>query len=53
MVAAGTPEGQKLLSDSVDFIYSAVPATAPAPNMAGLIGYSSGAFAEWLFSSRQ
>jgi hypothetical protein len=42
IVAAGTPQGQKLLSNATDFISSAVPSTAPTPNLPGLAGIIAG-----------
>jgi RHS repeat-associated protein len=42
MVMAGSPQGQQFLSNSTDFIFSAVPSTAPTPNLPGLAGHVSG-----------
>jgi RHS repeat-associated protein len=43
MTAAGSPQGQKVLSNATDIISAAVPSTSPAPNLAGAIGYGIGA----------
>lgn len=42
MIAAGTPQGQKMLSNATDFISSAIPSTAPTPNLPGLAGHIAG-----------
>ena len=44
MAAAGTPMGQRVLSNSFDFVSSAVPATSPTPNMYGFYGWLAGEF---------
>jgi len=38
MVAAGTPRGQSIISNFVDFSFSAVPSTSPTPNVSGAAG---------------
>ena len=42
VVAAGTPQGQKMLSITTDFACSALPSTAPTPNLPGIAGYIAG-----------
>ena len=38
MVAARTPQGQRILSNTDDFIMAVIPSTTPKPNWIGILG---------------